>query len=105
MVFARSEHHNFWLNMFEKSEVIALVDGSWLKARNQGGIGGVVRSRSQNSLLIFSGSARGCSSLEIEWEAVKFLVQVWRNSKLAAKHLLICSDSKSLVENYEDYKF
>lgn len=89
--------------MYQNFVFIARVDGSWIKTQGRGGMGGVIKCKMGKTLFWVSGPAKGIYSIQIEWEAVKYMIETWRSSSFAAFHLLICSDSKILVSDHDKF--
>lgn len=108
MVFSSSK--SFFLEFKEKiiahwftrMSIIGFIDGSWRK-NNDGsinsGIGGFLMLSPNNLIFIFSGPTHLTTPYETELEALLFLVGQIYKSEHKEAHIIIFSDSSSLVSN------
>lgn len=51
--FSNLEQKNFWNKILANHSFVAMVDGSWMKHLNRGGIGGIVRNEKGVNCFLF----------------------------------------------------
>lgn len=66
-----------------------------------GGFGGIIKSRAKQTLLIFYGPCVVSNSLQAGLKTILYVWNTWKASKWKEKYLVICTDSKTMVNEYE----
>lgn len=70
MCLDRIEKLWIWSPISRDYEIIAMVDMPWLLFQITGGIGGIVKNKSHNQIMFFSGPSNGNGWMKIEWNAI-----------------------------------
>lgn len=89
----------FWKQQFESYDLVAVVDGVWKKF-SIGGIGGLLKSRSRGTLLLFYGPSNDSNPVETELSTIFTVWHAWQASRWKNESLVICTDSQILVDDY-----
>lgn len=92
----------FWSSIYHKSDLVALLDGSWMPGTSQGGVGGIFRTGKKKLCMLFTGPTQCWESLEAEIESLRWCLHIWV-MHFFGQSIIIGSDSSKLVEEFENF--
>lgn len=105
LAFHQQVFKEFWEVRFRDSDLVATIDGSWSNKWQKGGIGGIIKDKNRKFKVLFSGPVFTYDSFSSELEALRMVLSTWSLSHLAPYSISIFSDSKQLVDEFEEFYY
>lgn len=99
-----ADNQKCWREIFGVSELVAAIDGSWSANSNLGGMGGFIKEK-KYKVTLFSGPSYVNGSLEAEASALSHIVSTRARSDLRNKRLTVCTDSKQVETEFNEFKW
>lgn len=94
---------SFWNKRYGNSDLVATLDGSWSSCSKKGGISGIIKDNNKRMKVLFSGPISTTDSFSTELKVLKHVLSIWANSYLSSCSIVIFTDSKQLVEEFEEF--
>lgn len=91
------------MKIFKGREIVEAIDGSWSPKTSKGGTGGIVKNQERRLINLFTGPLMVQGGLGAEVAALKHLIQASDQSRLRNKKMTVCTDSKQLEEEFNDF--
>lgn len=93
---------NCKIKSFSDSEMVAVIDGSWIIGSDRGEIGGIFRNKSKKLQVLFAGHTLAWAGFDAELLAFKTIMH-HRAAYISKSQLTICTDSRQLVDDFYNF--